>query len=125
MTDHLSDSDKEKLLDAWFEYRDEADKFLFAGSAAGVGFCLHQVFGENTALCEGLLLLASATLFGVVCALVVLIFKRNSTHMASLLTDPSAATRNKSLEAMDWSAIVIFALAVAVLIFSSIIHLFS
>lgn len=124
MSDHLTESDRDKLRDAWFEYRNEADKFLFTGGAAGVGFCLHQLFSEGTPSCEGLLLLISGALFGVVCALVVLIFKRNADLMKRLIESREEDTTDKLLNRLDWSAMILFALAVVALILSSVVHVF-
>lgn len=110
-----SEAEQSTLLQTFIDSRNEVDRSIFLSASGGVAFCAAMLFNAEYAYLGGTLfawLVFAMVMFGTTAALVLWIFRANSSLVQRLLADDNADPRCPLIERLEKSAIACFITAV-------------
>lgn len=119
------DPDRDILLQAFIDSRNEKDRSIFLSAVGGIGFCTTMLFDKDLAANGTLVvfLAISLVLFSLACASVLVVFNANASLLQRLLRDPSNSNESPLIVALDWIAVISFVVAILSIGAAIITHL--
>lgn len=119
------DPDRDILLQAFIDSRNEKDRSIFLSAVGGIGFCTTMLFDKDLAANGTLVvfLAISLVLFSLACASVLVVFNANASLLQRLLNDHSSSNESTLIVALDWVAAISFVVAILSIGAAIIAHL--